>query len=327
MSGPSASQIDLQNAQTAFYKEGVAEATTTYGEDQALLKQMQGVYDPILAAGPNQHGFNAEERQELNSQAIEGTARNYKQAAKAVGDKMAARGGGDISLPTGAEDALEEQVGEGAAQEESSEESQIDQADFAEGKSNFANATAALEDVSSQLNPTAYANSATSAGSAAEVTSKDIASESNDWINAAIGAAGAIGGDATTAFCPASGALILMADGGHKQIQLLQVGEKVKGIDGEAQTIAQIYSASSSILRVRTSDGFTTRNSPSHAFLVPIGGYVTATQSIGKTLRTAKGLGCVTAVEPDGVATVYSLITDGSHTYQADGVWALGDDK
>jgi hypothetical protein len=29
-------------------------------------------------------------------------------------------------------------------------------------------------------------------------------------------------------------------------------------------------------------------------------------------------------VEDDGVDTVFNVITNGSHTYRADGIWALG---
>jgi hypothetical protein len=48
--------------------------------------------------------------------------------------------------------------------------------------------------VSGELNPTAYNNSATGAGDSASKTANDIAQAQNSWINAALGAAGVIGG-------------------------------------------------------------------------------------------------------------------------------------
>ena len=76
MCGATAAQTNLQNEQAQFYQTANQEAAQTYGEDQALLQQMQSVYAPILAKGPNQEGFSAAETQDLNSQAVEGTAEN-----------------------------------------------------------------------------------------------------------------------------------------------------------------------------------------------------------------------------------------------------------
>ncbi len=201
MCGPTQSQTDLENQQAAFYQQATQEATTTYGEDQALLQQMQSVYDPILAKGPNQKGFSTEEEEGLNAQAVEGTAENYAGAAKSVNENLAAEGGGTNPLPSGGQEQLKEQVAESAAQTESSEEEQIQQADYAQGSQQFSQATAALEDVSGQYNPTAYTGAATGAGSAASTTANEIAQENNSWVNAAIGAAGTIGAGAVTKYC------------------------------------------------------------------------------------------------------------------------------
>ncbi len=177
-----------------FYKEGTAHAETTFGEDQALLKQMQDVYSPILAKGPNQEGFSAPERANLESQAIEGTARNYSSAARAVGSQIAARGGGDIAMPSGGEMQLKEEVAAAAAGEQSREEQQITQADYEQGYREFTQATDALSTVSSHYNPTGYMAAATSAGSAAEKTASDINAEQNSWMAPVMGAVGALGG-------------------------------------------------------------------------------------------------------------------------------------
>jgi hypothetical protein len=196
MCGATAAQTNLQNEQAQFYQTANQEAAQTYGEDQALLQQMQSVYAPILAKGPNQEGFSAAETQDLNSQAVEGTAENYKQAATAVNESLAAEGGGTNPLSSGAQDELKQQVANSAAQTESGEESQIKQADYQQGYSEFQQATGALEDVSGQYNPTAYGNEAISAGNAEGTTANEIAQENNSWVNAAIGAAGTIGGAA-----------------------------------------------------------------------------------------------------------------------------------
>lgn len=193
MSGPTAAQENLQNEQAQFYAQGVQQATTTFGEQQQLLAQIKSVYDPILAKGPNQEGFSESELQDLNAGAVEGTARNYTNAAKATNEALAARGGGNSGLTSGGEDQLAEEVGSSSAEEESNEEAQIRKADYDQGYSEFQQATSAEEDVSGQYNPIGESGAATGAGSAEEKTNSDIASESNSWVNAAIGAAGSLG--------------------------------------------------------------------------------------------------------------------------------------
>ena len=191
--GATQAQQDLQEEQSAYYKEATAEAEATYAEDQELLQSVKSIYDPILAKGPNQEGYSSEELANLNAQAVEGTAKNYASAAKAVNEKMAAEGGGDIALPSGAQLQLQQEVANSAAATESGEESQILQADYQQGYNEFVNAGNMEMAVSGQYNPTAYSGATTSAGSAASQTANEIAQENNSWINAAIGAAGSIG--------------------------------------------------------------------------------------------------------------------------------------
>jgi hypothetical protein len=200
MSGPSSSQLQLQQEQMAFYQQGVQESQTAFAEDQGLLKQMEAVYSPILAKGPNQEGFSGAEKGNLDAQAIQGTASNYSQAARAVGEQGSAEGGGDNPLPSGGATQAKEEVATAAAGQESSEESQILQADYAQGYNEFTQAGGALATASSQLNPTAYEGSATGAGTAAENTANQINQEQNSWIAPVLGAAGALGGAAISTF-------------------------------------------------------------------------------------------------------------------------------
>jgi hypothetical protein len=193
MSGPSSSQLQLQQEQMDFYKAGQQESQTAFGEQQDLLKQMEAVYNPILAKGPNQEGFSGAEKAALDAQAVQGTAANYSQAAKAVGEQVAAQGGGDNPLPSGAGTQLKEEVATSAAAQESGEESQILSADYAQGYNEFTQAGNALATASSQLNPTGYEGAATGAGTAAETTANQINQEQNSWLAPVLGAAGALG--------------------------------------------------------------------------------------------------------------------------------------
>lgn len=143
-------------------------------------------------------------------------------------------------------------------------------------------------------------------------------------LNSILGAAGTLGGDAMSAWCPAEGTMYLMADNVEMPVELLQVGDQIKGIDNEPQTIEEIQSIEAPVLRITTDAGHVVRNSRTHAYALPHGGFVVAMHSLGKTVRTNDGSAKVISVENDGTAKVFNVITDGSHTYRADGVWALG---
>jgi hypothetical protein len=136
----------------------------------------------------------------------------------------------------------------------------------------------------------------------------------------AIGAGGAVG----AAFCPAVGTLYLMADGTEKRVEDLLIGDKIMGIDDEPQTIEEIESGVFPVVQTITENGFVTLTSLTHAFALPRGGFVVAARSLGKRLVTEKGDSHVERLELAGEALVFNIITDGSHTYRADGVWSLG---
>jgi hypothetical protein len=194
VSGPSATQIQLQQEQAQFYQEGMQESRTAFAEDQDLLKQMEAVYSPILVKGPNTNAFAGEEQTALDAQAIQGTATSYTQASRAVGEHEAAEGGGDNPLPSGAGEQAKEQVANTAAGVESAEEEQVLAAGYSAGEHEFEEAGSALSTASGQLSPTSYENAATGAGSAAETTANQINQEENSWMAPVLGAVGAVAG-------------------------------------------------------------------------------------------------------------------------------------
>ena len=132
----------------------------------------------------------------MNAQAVEGTAANYKQAATAVNEHLAAEGGGTNPLPSGGQEQLQQEVANSAAANESNQETQIQEANYAEGARQYGAAASGLEGIATGTDPLGYENAATASGSAAANTANQIAQEDNSWVNAAIGAAGTIAGAA-----------------------------------------------------------------------------------------------------------------------------------
>lgn len=194
MSGPTAQQTELGDAQLSAYQQAAQLTQEQYANQQAIFAPLVSQFQSIYAKGPGQQGFSAEEDSELNAQAEEGTAENYGNAARAVGETTAARGGGTNPLPTGASSAIQSNIATSAAQEESQQESQINAANYGQGYNEWENAGQGLESIAAGENPLGYESNETSSGSAASTTAGQIASEDDSWLNATLGAAGSIGG-------------------------------------------------------------------------------------------------------------------------------------
>jgi hypothetical protein len=132
------------------------------------------------------------------------------------------------------------------------------------------------------------------------------------------------GSSFAAAYCPAKGSLYLMHDGSEKPVEHLKAGELLMGIDGEADEIDFIESVWTLVVKVTTENGLVARNSRSHTYARPMGGFVVASRALGVMILTATGPSKVVSVEPDGADDVFNVVSKRSHTYCVDGMWALG---
>jgi hypothetical protein len=187
--GASSEQKDLAKSQTDFYNTLKTQQSAAFGQQQALYSAIRNVYDPIVAAGPNQYGFAGAEDKALRTQATEGTAVDYRAAEKATSEAMAARGGGNTFLPSGAEADIHARVAGAAAGQESSEQLGITKEGYNIGRQNFLNATGTEMGIATGYNPLGYAGAATNAGSSAFNMATEI-----QKANAAASPWGTIGG-------------------------------------------------------------------------------------------------------------------------------------
>jgi hypothetical protein len=191
----SGSQNTIQSEQIQQYQQMQEMTAAEYAGQQTVLGAMQPMFESIFQAGPSQEGFSAQEKENLTSQAVSGTAANFKRAATAAGNELGTESGG---LPSGTNAAVAEDLGAKAAGEESQEETQIAEGDYAQGRQNWESAAQGLFNIANQDNPLGYAQATTSSGSAAATTAEEIAQENSSWENAAIGAVGSIGGGFAT---------------------------------------------------------------------------------------------------------------------------------
>lgn len=323
VSGPSAAQSSDEAQGQDFSKLLQQSYQTNFGAQQGILGNLTSVLSPIAEAGPNQEGFSGAEKSALNASAINTNAANYKSAATVVAGGEAGAGGNTYA-PTGGQQQVAATIASNAAQNLSGTENQITQADYAQGRQNFGNAVSGLEGVAGQYNPNATGGLALQGNENAFNQANQINQESNAWVGDVAGLVGGLGGAAIGAFCPAAGSMILLMDGSERRIELLKPGDQVQGIDGAPCTIEVIPSDLCETVRVTLENGLITHNSLTHAFALPLGGFTVSIKSKGVLVKTAAGDSKVVSVEDGGVRQVYNIITDGSHTYCADSVWALG---
>lgn len=158
--GPTPDQSAAQTAMANLTATLTANFNAAFGAQSAILQAVNAAFKPIIDAGINQYGFNKAEDTALRTQASEGTAQNYSQAAKAVGENLAARGGGNNLLPSGAEESIKANIAGAAAESESGKQLGITSAGYETGRQNFLAATSGDMSVAQMYNPLGYANAA-----------------------------------------------------------------------------------------------------------------------------------------------------------------------
>lgn len=140
-------------------------------------------------------------------------------------------------------------------------------------------------------------------------------------IGGGLQAGGAVGSAAVK--CPCEGALMTMHDGSEVKVETLRKGSKLRGIDGEPCMLL-----ADPVMFMRESVELVTlgrrhRASMEHTLMLEKGGYKFAGNARNTLVKTVDGPEHILHVDPIGKQPVYFLEIDGSHSYCADGFWAL----
>jgi hypothetical protein len=200
MCGDTSSQDQNYQEQADFAKQMITENSTVFGEQQSILTGLNAGFSKIIAAGPSQTGFSADQKNNLDTQVTESVAGNNAKAAKALGNNQAAMGGGDTFIPSGVKAQQNEQLAATALSTDSSLHSQVLQADYAQGNTNYNNAVTGEEGVANMLNPVGYSGATTSADTGAANEANAIAASASAPFTAVMGALGGVAGAAATAY-------------------------------------------------------------------------------------------------------------------------------
>lgn len=139
-------------------------------------------------------------------------------------------------------------------------------------------------------------------------------------IGAGLQAGGQVG---AAAECPCEGAMLLGMDSTERPVQDWKKGQELRGIDGRPCVLLEDpRPVVRDCVEVRTLEG-KHRCSQDHTFALPSGGYEFAFKSNALNVRFKDAIATVLEVEDIGRQVVYVLEIGGSHSYRADGFWAL----
>jgi hypothetical protein len=183
MCGATGAQKNLQTSTTSAYDTALSQASSVFGDSSTAFNDLMSSYAPTIAAGPSQYGFSSQEDANLRSSAITSVGQSYKNEKQAVGEDIAATGGGTSTLPGGASVGANLSLAENAGNQTASELSQITQAGYAQGNKNY---DTAVQGATQAPGVFGAADSATSAAtgagtSAANQTNQVAASAQSPW--------------------------------------------------------------------------------------------------------------------------------------------------
>jgi hypothetical protein len=163
MCGPSGQQKSLAGQEQNFSTVLQSDYAQRFGDQSAVLQNLNRSLTPIFQQGPDQQGFGAQELAALNTTAGENVGQNYAKASRALNNQLAVRGGGNEFLPSGADAQLREELASNAAAKSSDLQNQIVAANYGQGRKNWEQATAGLEALSGRYDPTAFGSLTTGA--------------------------------------------------------------------------------------------------------------------------------------------------------------------
>lgn len=195
MCGASSQQKQIGQQQQQFFTQMTQQASTIFGDSSKIFGDLVSSFAPIVAAGPNQEGFDAQTLAALDSQAITSGGNAYRNASTAAKEASAAVGGGNVALPSGASIGRNAAIATSSAANTANNLVNINLKSKELGRENYfaaANALSGAPNVFGVAN--SAANTAIGSGQAAADTANQIAQADNAWMGAVGGILGGVAG-------------------------------------------------------------------------------------------------------------------------------------
>ncbi len=197
MCGPSSALKSLAASATSFAGQVQQQATQIFGSASTVFNNLMGTIQSVVKGGPGQAGWGAAENNAVNSQILNNAAVSARNEKSAVGNDVAAIGGGNTVNPSGLETAVNLQTAQSVENAKSQQEEQATVANYQQGNQNYNEAVNEEMQLPKVFDASSGAdNAATSANTAATTAQTAVDSANNWWqplLGDAIGAAGKVG--------------------------------------------------------------------------------------------------------------------------------------
>jgi hypothetical protein len=163
MCGPSKAAVEINNNIQAMSAQVTAEGNQIFGDTNTAFNQISGQLGGIVNAGPGQAGWGAAESNAVNAQIMDQAAASARNEKSAVGNSVAAIGGGNTVNPSGLETAVNLQAANNVEATKSNQLQSATEANFEQGNQNFFKAASGLESAPNMFNASISANKNTMA--------------------------------------------------------------------------------------------------------------------------------------------------------------------
>lgn len=194
--GPSAQEKMIAGQQESLATSLSADFNQRFQNQSDLLSTLNTSLSPIVAAGPEQQGFSAQELAARNTQAINSVgaaSRNAQQAAATAGAGQG--GGGTSGLESGIQKQINAGIASSGANALANEQNQITSENYATGRSNYKTALTGADALAGKYDPTSFSSGAETGLGSAFKEADTIQQEKGSQIASIIGAVtGGIGG-------------------------------------------------------------------------------------------------------------------------------------
>jgi hypothetical protein len=138
-----------------------ANAQQRFAQQSTLLNNINASLSPIVAAGPEQQGFSAEELAARNTAAINNAGAANRNAQQAAGNAIAGQGaGGGSGLESGIQQAIKSGISSTEAGNLANQQNEIINQNYDVGRSNYKTALAGEQALSGDYNPEAFTQEA-----------------------------------------------------------------------------------------------------------------------------------------------------------------------
>ena len=193
MCGPSQALKDLNSKIKSFADTTASEAQTIFGDASSIFNDLKTSLGAIVKGGPSQQGWGAAESNAVNSMIMDQAATNARNQKAAVGNAIAAIGGGNVAAPSGLALAATLETNQNIEAEKSRQLSQAVIQNYETGRKNYFDAVGQEEALPNVFNSSIEANKVVQAEYKNAIESqKQVDAASNWWqplVMAGIGAA------------------------------------------------------------------------------------------------------------------------------------------